>query len=130
MNSSLNDEKICLCAFDGIIDIIGRKWAILLISMLGEYGDLRFNQLYRKLEGISPSTLSKTLSELSARGILTRTVNQGKPANVVYGLSERGRDLRDSLVPLLNWMSGQDEFEKMSESCSPKDMISVNKLLL
>lgn len=128
MNGSLKDEKICLCAFDGIIDIIGRKWAILLISMLGEYGDLRFNQLYGKLEGISPSTLSKTLSELSARGILVRTIIQDKPANVVYGLSERGRDLRNSLVPLLDWMSRQDEFEKMSESCSPKDMISVNKL--
>jgi DNA-binding HxlR family transcriptional regulator len=128
VNTSLKSDKICLCAFDGIIDIIGRKWAILLISILGEYGDLRFNQLYGKLEGISPSTLSKILYELSGRGILTRTVTQHKPANVVYGLSGRGKELRNSLVPLLNWMSGQDEFEKMTEACRPEDLISVKNL--
>ncbi|MGC8515500.1 MAG: winged helix-turn-helix transcriptional regulator [Thermoplasmata archaeon] len=128
MNTSLKSDKICICAFDGIIDIIGRKWAILLISILGEYGDQRFNQLYGKLEGISPSTLSKVLHELSGRGVLTRTVTQDKPANVVYGLSGRGKELRNSLIPLLNWMSGQDEFEKMTETCNPKDLISVKNL--
>jgi DNA-binding HxlR family transcriptional regulator len=128
VNTSLKSDKICLCAFDGIIDIIGRKWAILLISILGEYGDLRFNQLYGKLEGISPSTLSKILYELSGRGILTRTVTQDKPAKIVYGLSGRGKELRNSLIPLLNWMSGQDEFEKMAETCRPEDLISVKNL--
>jgi DNA-binding HxlR family transcriptional regulator len=128
VKTSLTTDKICLCAFDGIIDIIGRKWAILIISILGEYGDQRFNQLYGKLEGISPSTLSKILSQLSGRGILTRTVIESKHANVVYGLSKVGKELRNSLIPLLVWMSGQDEFEKMIESCSSKDLISVKRL--
>lgn len=67
-----NGNHICLCPLEGVIDVIGKKWALLIVNAIGNNGKLRFNGLMEELGGISPKTLSDTLKELQAEGLIRR----------------------------------------------------------
>ena len=59
-----DSDRICLCPLEGIITTIAKKWAILIISILGHHERLRFNDIMEILGGISPKSLTDTLKEL------------------------------------------------------------------
>ena len=45
-----NDSNavICLCSLDGIIDIISKKWALLIINEIGNHKRIRYNNLMKE----------------------------------------------------------------------------------
>lgn len=53
--------RMCACPCEGVIDLIGKKWSLCIITALGNSGRLRFNALQGALPGISPRTLADTL---------------------------------------------------------------------
>jgi DNA-binding HxlR family transcriptional regulator len=93
----------CYCPLEGIIDVISKKWALLIINAIGNYGSLRFNKIMEELHGISPKTLADTLSQLQNEGLLKRESFAEIPPRVEYSLTEDGQGLRDAVVPLLKW---------------------------
>lgn len=97
------DKHVCLCPLKGVIDVISKKWTLLIINTLGNHGKLRFNNLMEELQGISPKTLSDTLKELKAEGLITRKSFAEIPPRVEYSLTEDGTKLRKSIIPLLKW---------------------------
>ncbi len=105
--------------------MIGRKWAILLIAMIGEKHVMRFNDIYRSLKGISPSTLSSLLSHLSAKGILERHVYDETPLKVEYSLTQSGRDLNSSLASLLKWISKNENVAGSSQECDSEKYLKL-----
>ncbi len=86
--------------FGYTLSIIGGKYKMILMYWLAECGVLRFNELKRRVGTISFKTLSLTLKELEADGILLRTEYPQIPPKVEYILTERGR----SLIPVLDAM--------------------------
>ena len=46
-----DSSRICLCPLEGIITTISKKWAILVISILGHHERLRFNDMMNILGG-------------------------------------------------------------------------------
>lgn len=96
-------ENICLCPLKGIIDVISKKWALLIINAIGNYGRPRFKKLMDVLPGISPKTLSDTLKELEAEGLINRESFAEIPPRVEYSLTKDGMDLREAIIPLLRW---------------------------
>jgi DNA-binding HxlR family transcriptional regulator len=96
-------ENICFCPLKGIIDVISKKWALLIINAIGNYERLRFKRLMDVLPGISPKTLSDTLKELEAEGLVERESFAEIPPRVEYSLTKDGIDLREAIVPLLRW---------------------------
>ena len=93
----------CFCPLEGIMNVISRKWAILVINAIGTYGRLRFNRLMEELHGISPKTLSDRLKELQAEGLIEREFFAEIPPRVEYSLTREGAELRESIMPLLRW---------------------------
>lgn len=93
----------CLCPLRGVIDVIGKKWSLLVINSIGNHGRLRFNKLMDELQGISPKTLSETLKELQKEKLVLRESFAEIPPRVVYSLTKDGADLRRAVVPLLRW---------------------------
>jgi len=93
----------CFCPLEGIMNVISRKWAILVINAIGTYGRLRFNRLMKELHGISPKTLSDRLKELQAEGLIDREFFAEIPPRVEYSLTREGAELRESIMPLLRW---------------------------
>lgn len=96
-------ENVCLCPLKGIIDVISKKWALLIINAIGNYERPRFKKLMDVLPGISPKTLSDTLKELEAEGLIERASFAEIPPRVEYSLTKDGIDLREAIVPLLRW---------------------------
>lgn len=97
------DEYFCFCPLKGVIDIIGKKWALLIINAVGNHGKLRFNGLMEELNGISPKTLSDTLKKLKAEGLIERKSFAEIPPRVEYTLTKNGKELRKAIIPLLKW---------------------------
>jgi DNA-binding HxlR family transcriptional regulator len=97
------NRPICLCPLEGVIDVIGKKWSLLIVNAIGNHGKLRFNALMQQLGNISPKTLSDTLKELQAEGIVKRESFAEIPPRVEYSLTEDGLELRKAIIPLLHW---------------------------
>jgi DNA-binding HxlR family transcriptional regulator len=107
---------ICLCPLEGVIDTISKKWALLIINVLGNYGCLRFNELMSGLEGISPKTLTDTLNLLRDEGLIRREAFAEIPPRVEYSLTVEGEELLAAIRPLLQWAAKRENFP--AEGCS------------
>lgn len=103
---------LCLCPLEGIIDTIGKKWALLIVNILGVHGKLRFNQLMKELKGISPKTLADMLKELQEEGLIRRESFPEIPPRVEYSLTSEGSELRKAIVPLIKWASSRNSKRK------------------
>jgi DNA-binding HxlR family transcriptional regulator len=79
--------------------VISGKWTLLIIRDLAD-SSLRFCELERSLEGISPRTLSLRLRALEEQGIVERRTFPEVPPRVTYQLTDKGR----ALVPLIEDM--------------------------
>ena len=71
---------------------------ILIIRDLLIEGTLRFSDLQKSMDGISPKTLSLRLKELEAQGIITRKVYPEVPPRVEYTLTDKGKQLEGFLL--------------------------------
>lgn len=80
--------------------VLGGKWKILILWYVAFYKVQRFGELMRRLDGITQSSLTKSLRELEGDGFLHREVYGEIPPRVEYSLTEMG----ESFVPILNSM--------------------------
>ena len=94
---------ICLCPLDGIIDIISKKWALLIINEIGNHKRIRYNDLMKELQSISPKTLADILKELVKHGLVKREPFNEIPPRVDYTLTKGGDELREAIIPILQW---------------------------
>jgi DNA-binding HxlR family transcriptional regulator len=90
------------CPTRRILDRIGDRWTVLVVSVLGD-GDARFSELRRRIEGVSQKMLTQTLRGLERDGLVRRTVYPEVPVRVVYSLTEAGRTLLGPLRALQEW---------------------------
>jgi len=85
-----------------VLDRVGDKWSLLVIGLLGE-GDRRFNEIRRRVDGISQRMLAVTLRGLERDGLVTRTVYPTVPPKVEYSLTVMGRTLLSTVCELVEW---------------------------
>jgi len=111
-------EHICFCPLEGVIDVISKKWAVLIVNAIGNNGKLRFNSLIEELGGISPKTLSDTLKDLQAEGLIKRESFAEIPPRVEYSLTEDGTEFRKAIIPLLRWAATKSTGRRVR--CAPK----------
>ena len=90
------------CRAREILDRIGDKWSLYVISSLGE-GTKRFTQLKRDVDGISQRMLTVTLRGLERDGIVRRTMYPVMPPRVDYQLTELGRTLLGAVSTFVSW---------------------------
>lgn len=98
-----SEGVICLCPLEGVIDIISKKWALLIINEIGNHRRIRYNDLMKEIEGISPKTLADTLKELAKYNLVKREAFNEMPPRVDYTLTEDGKELREAIIPILRW---------------------------
>ncbi len=91
------------CPLDGVIDIISRKWSLLIINTIGNCQKARFKEIKGHLKKLSSKTLSETLKKLHKEGLVHREVFSEIPPRVEYSLTEEGITLWKVIIPLLNW---------------------------
>ena len=105
------EDDICLCSIEGIMGILSKKWALLIISAIGNNQKLRYSELEKKLGEISPKTLADRLKELEKASLIRRESFAEIPPRVEYSLTKEGVELRNAIMPLIKWVSSRD-FQK------------------
>ena len=123
----IEEGQTCICPLKGVIDIISKKWTLLIINALGNHGRLRFNKLMETLNGISPKTLSDTLKGLQTEGLITRESFAEIPPRVEYSLTKDGTELRKSIIPLLKWTANRSSIDKEQDANCPPQIRAHNK---
>jgi DNA-binding HxlR family transcriptional regulator len=107
-----HSDHFCLCPLEGIINIIAKKWAILVISIVGHHEKIRFNDIMQRLDGISPRTLSDVLKDLRQANLISRESFSEIPPRVEYSLTDDGKKLCDAVLPLIQWAEERDTVDR------------------
>ncbi|HEY9536821.1 MAG TPA: helix-turn-helix domain-containing protein [Kiloniellaceae bacterium] len=90
------------CSAETTLEFLSGKWRPMIIYWLLQ-GTRRFNQLQRDLGAITHRTLSKTLKEMEADGLIARTDHGEIPPRVDYSLTEKGESLEPVLTAMAKW---------------------------
>ena len=90
------------CPSRRALNVIADSWTVLVVRGL-EGGPQRYEQLRRRIQGISKKMLTQTLRELEANGLVRRTVFDVVPPHVEYALTPLGETLRTPLQALTLW---------------------------
>jgi DNA-binding HxlR family transcriptional regulator len=91
------------CPCRPVLDLLADKWSALALGSLAG-GPLRFGEIRRRLEGISPKVLTAVLRRLEQNGLVERTVYPEVPLRVEYALTELGADANEPLAALRAWV--------------------------
>jgi DNA-binding HxlR family transcriptional regulator len=86
-----------------ILARIGDKWSALIIAALSSGEAVRYNELHRRVDGISQRMLTLTLKGLQQDGLIDREQFPTIPPRVEYRLTELGKSLLPPLRALLDW---------------------------
>ena len=96
----IQNEKIEDTGFNYTMSLIQGKYKMFILYTLAGFGVVRFNEMKKYICSISYKTLSSTLKELEADGLIHREEYPQIPPKVEYSLTERGK----SLIPILDQM--------------------------
>jgi DNA-binding HxlR family transcriptional regulator len=82
--------------------VLGKRWTGMVLRSLRP-GPAGFREISRAIDGVSDSMLSDRLAELTAAGLVARTVEEGPPVTVSYALTASGAALLPALAELSVW---------------------------
>lgn len=86
--------------FNYTMSLIQGKYKMFILYTLMEFEVVRFNEMQKYIGSITYKTLSSTLKQLEADGLVNRREYPQIPPKVEYSLTERGK----SLIPILDSM--------------------------
>ena len=86
-------ENIKQCPISNSMDLIGKKFAVLILRNMIVYKQTRFNQFMDTIDGINPKTLTTRLRELERKDLIWRKVYPEVPPRVEYLLTKKGMAL-------------------------------------
>jgi DNA-binding HxlR family transcriptional regulator len=96
------EATLTRCPINNTFDIVGKRFAILILRNMINSKQSRFNQLLNSIEDGNPKTLSVRLREMEKHGLIKRKVySNEKPVRVEYQPTEKGLVLQ----PILDTMS-------------------------
>lgn len=87
----MSNTMIGRCGEDAL-KLIADYWVLRVVEELDQAdGPLRFCNLQRTLDGVSPVTLTARLRALDERGLIARIEGVDAKTSVAYELTDRGR---------------------------------------
>lgn len=89
------------CPSRPILNQIADKWSVMVMAVLVE--PRRFNEIKRRLDGVTQRVLTQTLRRLERNGMITRRVLPTSPVGVEYSLTPLGDSLREPFGQLYDW---------------------------
>ncbi|MCW2750538.1 MAG: transcriptional regulator, HxlR family [Aeromicrobium sp.] len=109
------DVLSAACPTRQVINRVGDRWSLLVLAAL-ESGTLRFQELRRRVDGISQKMLTQTLRALERDGLVNREVFASVPPKVEYSLTPLGASLSQTIVAIRTWAYGNmDAIESARE---------------
>ena len=91
------------CSVAKALDMIGDRWALLIVRELLLQGPCRYTDLKNGLPGIATNLLSDRLRELETAGLVRREEAAPPVATALFHLTEAGAELEPVLHALGGW---------------------------
>ncbi|WP_225823123.1 winged helix-turn-helix transcriptional regulator [Streptomyces naphthomycinicus] len=93
------------CPSRDTLEHVTGRWGGLTLGALHE-GSLRFNELRRRVDGVSEKMLSQTLHALERDGLVHREAQPTNPPRVDYELTPLGHQVAERLLALIHCVEG------------------------
>ena len=98
------DVMAATCPSRTVLRRIGARWTIFVVTALADGGrPMRFTELKRHIQGITPKVLTETLRALENDGLVARVDHGGNPPRVEYELTGLGHSLWVPLQAVRSW---------------------------
>jgi DNA-binding HxlR family transcriptional regulator len=94
------------CPSRGTLEHVTGRWGALTLGALHE-GTFRFNELRRRVDGVSEKMLSQTLHALERDGLVHREAQPTNPPRVDYTLTPLGHEVSERLLTLIRFVEGR-----------------------
>jgi DNA-binding HxlR family transcriptional regulator len=85
-----------------VLDLLDGKWTVELLYLLAT-GKRRYSEVFYEVGEISKKTLTRTLRQLEANGLVERTIYPEVPPRVEYSLTPRGWSITGPLMGMSEW---------------------------
>ncbi len=105
MNTHPKEHSECLTILQPVrdaLDILSGKWKLPIIVAL-TFGEKRFSEIAREVQGITDRMLSKELRDLEINELVRRTVHNTYPVKVTYALTPHSQSLGEVIESLRKW---------------------------
>jgi DNA-binding HxlR family transcriptional regulator len=89
------------CSIARTLEIVGERWTLLIVRDVF-LGKRRFDELLESL-GVATNVLTDRLNRLVDEEILERVAYSERPPRYEYRLTPKGRELRVTLLALMEW---------------------------
>ncbi|WKX72825.1 helix-turn-helix domain-containing protein [Streptomyces sp. XD-27] len=94
------------CPSRDTLEHVTGRWGSLTLGALSD-GTFRFNELRRRVDGVSEKMLSQTLHALERDGLVHREAQPTNPPRVDYRLTPLGAAVADRLLGLIRFVEDQ-----------------------
>ncbi|MFD5627601.1 MULTISPECIES: winged helix-turn-helix transcriptional regulator [unclassified Streptomyces] len=91
------------CPTRAVLELIAGKWTMLVLVALEDGRPMRFGELRRRLDGVTPKVLTQTLRALEREGLVTRDVYPTVPPRVEYRLTGLGQEVGGLIQRITDW---------------------------
>jgi DNA-binding HxlR family transcriptional regulator len=98
-----HDDPRSTCPIAGTLDILGDKWTMLVIRDMVFARKRHFREFLESPEGVASNILTDRLKRLEESGIVARRPDPESARQVIYTLTEKGKDLIPALLELARW---------------------------
>ena len=91
------------CHVDTTLNVIGGKWKLVILWHLNDVSPLRFNELEKRIDGITQKMLTQQLREMEQDKLIIRKVYAVVPPKVEYSITAHGKSLNHVLTAMSTW---------------------------
>ena len=108
----MNKSQRCrrsACPITYTLDIIGDRWAMLIVRDICIMGKSYFGEFANSEEGIATNILTDRLKRLEEQGIITKTQDKNKLSKYIYSLTDMGLDLVPIMVEMIMFAGKHDD---------------------
>jgi DNA-binding HxlR family transcriptional regulator len=131
MLEQVNSSDMDACRV--LLDQLADKWTLTVFLALRDH-PLRFNELKRRVPGITQKALTQSLRRLERNGMVSRRIVETAPPGVEYSVSTIGKSMSEPLGVLAEWaarqlpsiLAAQAQFDSRPESLSHTDAADLS----
>jgi len=106
------------CPVTYTLDIIGDRWAVLIVRDIIFFGKTSFGDFAKSQEGIATNILTDRLKRLEEQNIISKSPDKHNHSKYVYSLTDKGLDLLPIIVEMILF----------SEKHDPETVVTKSKL--
>lgn len=112
----MTKDQRSTCPISSALELVGDRWALLIIRDLMFAGKRRFREFLQSEEAISSNVLADRLASLVRSDILRREGDPSHAQKAIYCLTEKGIDLLPVIVALSVWSQKHDPSTRRPEA--------------